>query len=79
MQGSVIGILVVFVFLCVAIIVILLRRRHRDEGKRELVEDSFQKVQYSRDDHLFEVRFFSYIVRLDRRIKKVTEEICKRN
>ena len=50
MQGSVIGILVVFVFLCVAIIVILLRRRNRD-AKREM-DDSFQK--HSRDDHLFD-------------------------
>ena len=73
MQGSVIGILVVFVFLCIAIIVILLRRRQRD-AKRE-IDDSFQK--HSRDDHLFDTVSFCEIYQ-SVRDRKFNENFRKR-
>lgn len=53
MQGSVIGILIVFILLCITIIVILLRKRKEKASANQqeavLVED--KPPQYSREDH----------------------------
>ena len=53
LQGSVIGILIVFILLCVTIIVILLRKRKEKAAANQqeavLVED--KPPQYSREDH----------------------------
>ena len=53
MQGSVIGILIVFILLCVTIIVILLRKRKEKAAANQqeavLVDD--KPPQYSREDH----------------------------
>ena len=59
MQGSLIGILALFIVLCVAIIVILLRRKgelRKKSRNSEQPDIEDQPPQYSRQDHtLFQV------------------------